>query len=878
MGYCMKTNINIDSAKKHGRHILQKERPTIAYIAGSLGGIGLPMWSGIRDMTQKRDVNLICFPGSNLNNPDGFEAQANIIFSLVSAETVDGVLSWSSLFGQYVSSEELAAFHDRFHPLPVVTMGSTFKQFPSMLLDSYEGMCEAVAHLIEVHGCRHLAFIRGPEMHVYAQGRYRAYVETIEAHGLQVDQRLVTPPARWGPATGREAIRILLDERSLRPKVDIDAIVSVSEDTLFGALEVLQERGIRIPNDLAIVGFDDTILSQTNTPPITTVAAPFYELGYQSTGTLLDLMQGIKVPKVTIVPSRLVVRQSCGCVDQDVAQAVVNAVKIDNQTIETIPVTKREDIVSAMIQAVGSSACNVESDWVNHLFNSFVEELNGKSSGAFVTALDGILRQVAEAGKGVSAQQSSMAAGEAVSVWHGVLSSLRREAWPYLSEIELETAENIWQQARVMIGKITQRIQAHQQKVTEYQFNIIRQIGAAMLTTLDIDGLVSVLASGLPRVSISSCYLALYENQQPYRYPQQAPEWSRLVMAYNKKGRIKLEPSGRLFRSLQLVPEGMLPQMHQYCFAVYALHFRDQQFGFIIFEIGAHQKAAYELYETLSIQIGSALHGVLLMQRVQDKTIKLDQAYQRLKENQQKMIIIEKMASLGRLTAGIAHEMNTPLATVRASMKELKSLVDEYKKSINSSQVLPEDHQAIAEEMIKYIDLATKAAEKSAGFIRGIKGQTKNLNSPFNEIFNASEVIFDVLSLLEFKINKTSCRLISDLDESIMLNGNKQGLSQIVTNLVNNAIEASSKSQGIITVKLIQSKQKEAELIVEDTGEGISKENISKIFDPLFTTKPFGEATGLGLSIVQEFVNQFNGSISVTSKPGLTKFTVIIPL
>ena len=80
-----------------------------------------------------------------------------------------------------------------------------------------------------------------------------------------------------------------------------------------------------------------------------------------------------------------------------------------------------------------------------------------------------------------------------------------------------------------------------------------------------------------------------------------------------------------------------------------------------------------------------------------------------------------------------------------------------------------------------------------------------------------------------------------------------------------------------ITIKLIQTNEKEAELIVKDTGEGIQPENISKIFDPLFTTKPFGEATGLGLSIVQEFVNQFKGSISVTSKPGLTKFTVIMP-
>jgi signal transduction histidine kinase len=207
----------------------------------------------------------------------------------------------------------------------------------------------------------------------------------------------------------------------------------------------------------------------------------------------------------------------------------------------------------------------------------------------------------------------------------------------------------------------------------------------------------------------------------------------------------------------------------------------------------------------------------------------------------------------------------------------MKELVSEYKRSINAVQVTPDDHKAISVEMMKNVEMSLLALDKSVSFIRGIKGQSINLNDAVQQKFNAGQVIFDTLNLLGFKIRKSRCRLSTDIDDSIMFYGNQRWLSQIVTNLVNNAAEASVITEGSIEVKLIRSGQEKAHLIVEDNGSGISPENISKIFDPLFTTKPFGEGTGLGLSIVQELVSQFNGSIIVKSEAGLTTFTVEFP-
>jgi DNA-binding LacI/PurR family transcriptional regulator len=156
-------------------------RPTIAYLAPFIHGSSVDQWIGVVDAAQAHDVNLVCFPGCSLRDPRGFQAQATILYDLVNAENLDGVISWASSIGNYTDAEEVDAFHARFRSLPMVSIGRELEGVPVLLMDSYTGMREAIVHLIESHGYRHLAFARGPEGHIYAQERYRAYVETLEA-------------------------------------------------------------------------------------------------------------------------------------------------------------------------------------------------------------------------------------------------------------------------------------------------------------------------------------------------------------------------------------------------------------------------------------------------------------------------------------------------------------------------------------------------------------------------------------------------------------------------------------------------------------------------------------------------------------------------
>jgi DNA-binding LacI/PurR family transcriptional regulator/anti-anti-sigma regulatory factor len=601
-------------SKSQGKIRKPNARPTIGYIPATVGNIGQPMLAGIVDAARERDVNMICFPGMPILTTADFSAQSNIAFALVSPESVDGVVSWASMLGNYVSVDELEAFHKRYHPLPMVTIGRTFEGFSSVLMDSYEGMREAVTHLIEVHGHRRLAFIRGPESHVYAQGRYRAYVETLEAHGLPVDPNLVTPAAPWGPDTGREAVRLLLDERGLRPGVDLEAIVSVSEDTLLGALEALEARRVQVPEQVAVVGFDDTVLSQTHVPSITTVASPFYETGHAAAVKLLDVMEGVQVPQETIVPSRLVIRQSCGCLDEVVVKAAVGPVDVQDESFESAVALRRDEILAAMEQAVDPASPGF--DWEERLLDSFVGNLKDESSGVFLSTLNWALRQV-------------IIAGAEAADWQGVISALRRQVAPYLDGQELRRAEDLWQQARVMVGEAVQRAEGRRRRQSEEMTRAVREIGTALIATFALDDLADVLADRLPELGIPACYIELYEDPRPYQYPQPAPEWSRLILAYDVarpsgSKRVELEPGGRRFRTLTLAPDGLLPQGRQYSLVLQPLFFQQNQIGFVLFEVGPREG---EIYETLSSQLSSALQGALLLQAREEAELSLTMAY-----------------------------------------------------------------------------------------------------------------------------------------------------------------------------------------------------------------------------------------------------------
>ena len=155
--------------------------PTIGVIMDHVAGESRSsLWPGIAEPLQAYGGNLLCFTGGTLHDPHNFSAQGNIVYDFIDVSRLDGLIIWSSSLSSYVGYDTLRRFCDRYRPLPIVSIGVVLDGIPSVVLDSYQGMREAMAHLIEVHGRRRLAFIRGPQGHRDADERYRAYLDALK--------------------------------------------------------------------------------------------------------------------------------------------------------------------------------------------------------------------------------------------------------------------------------------------------------------------------------------------------------------------------------------------------------------------------------------------------------------------------------------------------------------------------------------------------------------------------------------------------------------------------------------------------------------------------------------------------------------------------
>ena len=300
----MPATIKVPEISKPGGDSL-RIRPMFGFIVtwGLTNPYSSPMWWGAVDAAKALDVNLVGFGDINI-----YDLQRNrSLYRQIQPSTLDGLI---------LVNPALPRLHrEVFGPVPVVDIGfSTEDVVTSILVDNHEGMRAAVRHLIEIHGRRRLAFIKGPANNPDSEERFRAYVEELQLHGLMVDPDLLYQPYDWSPTGGREGVRVLLDER----RVQFDALIGANDNMALAALAELQLRGLRVPYDVAVSGFDDAIESSTSTPPLTTVRQPLQKMGRLALEALVAYHQGKSVPPRLFLPTTLLLRRSCGCLSEAV--------------------------------------------------------------------------------------------------------------------------------------------------------------------------------------------------------------------------------------------------------------------------------------------------------------------------------------------------------------------------------------------------------------------------------------------------------------------------------------------------------------------------------------------------------------------------------
>lgn len=261
---------------------------------------------------------------------------------------------------------------------------------------------------------------------------------------------------------------------------------------------------------------------------------------------------------------------------------------------------------------------------------------------------------------------------------------------------------------------------------------------------------------------------------------------------------------------------------------------------------------------------------------------KLTKTYvEKLHDSQENLMESERLASLGQLIGGIAHNLKTPIMSISGAAEGLTDLVKEYEASIGDPEVNEQDHHDIAKDMLEWIAKVKTHTEYMSDVITAVKGQAVTLSNEEEIAFTVGELLKRVNILMKHELKNAIIYLNVSMktDENILIHGDVNSLVQVINNMISNSIQAyNGRTEQNIDL-LVERKDNKLLISIRDYGEGMPEKVKNKLFKEMITTKG-KNGTGLGLYMSYSTIKaHFNGNISVESKEGEgTIFTITLPI
>jgi len=266
---------------------------------------------------------------------------------------------------------------------------------------------------------------------------------------------------------------------------------------------------------------------------------------------------------------------------------------------------------------------------------------------------------------------------------------------------------------------------------------------------------------------------------------------------------------------------------------------------------------------------------------LEESNEELQSVINNLKLTQNKLVESEKMASLGGLVAGVAHEINTPVGIGLTGITHLIDITEFIKQKYESDEMSEEEFEKYLANSLSLSNQINTNLDRTAHLIRSFKQVAVDQTSEIKREFNMKSYINGILLSIKNTYKNKNIKIIVNCNDNLVLKSYPGSYSQIITNLVINSVRHGFKNleQGIITIDVKKNK-KTIIIIFKDDGVGINKQNLEKIFDPFFTTNREDGGTGLGMNIVYNIItNKLKGSITKNSKPNEgVVFEITLPL
>jgi len=686
---------------------------------------------------------------------------------------------------------------------PVVFIGAG-EHGPTLVADNRAGLIEAMRHLVD-HGHQRIAFIAGSadDLDGDSGDRLRAYQTAVQTYHLADQPELI--------AYGRHVIDggYAAMQQILKSGVPFTAVMASNDESAFGALRALREAGWRIPHDVAVIGFDDRSECAVQSPPLSSVRVPLFRLGYQAVELMVQRLEGRSIPDRVEVPTRLIVRESCGC---GYGSATYRA---DNQLAARLHpmdlAARQRPVVQAMADALLIETQHLNTADVQAACQRLVRAFAADTD--FKAALGDALKRYA-------------AVGEDVHLWQHAISILSDAAPELLPDWDQFTvrqkARERLDQARFTISAEMRR--QHQQHVADQQWQIDRigLLTAHLLTALDEAQVYDVLAQHLPEMGIAQANLALFEAEG-----NDPVAWSNLRT-------IQASASSPLrFHSREFPPADLFATDQPFSQALLPLIGQRGQTGYVAFDT-----SQMDLYGAIVQQLAAALNTAQLYREATEGR-RLAEEANRLKS---------------RFLSTVSHELRTPLNLV-VGLSEM--LLNESDAPLPAAQHKDIERIHLSAQHLGYLigdvlDLASSEA-----------GQLRLTN----ELIDLSETLRLVTETGYQLAHDKGLAWRVDLPESgPWVWGDRTRLRQVALNLISNAVKFTATGEVRLT---LEATEDTVTIAVSDTGLGIAPDEQAFIFDEFRqsqrSTARGYSGLGLGLAICKRLIELHSGSIGVRS-------------
>jgi len=808
-------------------------RKTIAVLTDYLdhlaGGYEMELRRGFEQECTARDLNLLLVVGRSIG-----DAPHDKVYDLVGKQCADGLALLTSGLGLRQGLGGVAALA-KASGLPLCSLGERLAGVPSLVIDNRSGLAQTIDHLIDDHGRRRVFFLGGPEHNSDARSRFEVYKDALERHRIPFDPELVA----FGDFTMVAGAQVMRDV--LARGASFDALVAANDGMALGAMQVLRERKMRIPEQISVTGFDDLVLARFTDPPLTTVRQPIERMAALSVQLLVEQMEGNAVPEVSELSVEVVRRRSCGCAPTAMSQ-LKNRASATTEGLLTFLDQHAADL-SKRIASIVYLPAPREAHVADSLVHGLRAELAGERA-AFLTALE-------------LAMQGSPDRVELHEELQAAVTFLRSALPAGPPELE-----DLWHDARCVISADHARGQAELRLTIERSYWNALQSGERLSTAFDWPSLESALADELPEVVHSAIISLKTDDPEPTLKP-----FFCLLDGQ------RCQPEVDRFSAHELFPPvaGLAKQRR----TLYALPMVSETDLLGIAVIEAHRGSG--THEMLREQLEFAVKNVALHRELVEKTALHERSVQ------ERIATAKRMNALSVLAGGVAHDLNNALAPLVALPQVMLKQIEALRAG-GSDREFKEDLETIHAS-------ALRAAQTIKDLLAlGRQGRVSR------EPVDLNRVVQNALLNEAFYIEGVAASGIGiELElyrEPLPIQGSEAQIARAISNLLRNAVEA-IEGKGTVRIRtwplvldqpLLAYEAVDAGayacMSVSDTGAGVGAADRDSIFEPFFSKKRLSDhsGSGLGLAIVHGVVKDHGGFVNVDSVPDVgAAFTLYFP-